>query len=226
MSDEWEVRNEGLARHISDLVATYAPTRRPLQALDVGTQHGVLPALISGAIPGIQFRGVEPSLPCEYAVLNGIPVERASCDALPYPDAAFDVVTLASVFEHLPPNRRIRGLSEIHRVLDRGGVLVGQIPNMNFPIELHSRLPFQQYLPRSAANGYLRVCSPVSWRVEGTNWFRVGPGVLRNEALLAGFRELYLKPYNPPREALPTLVQSLYPLLNLIPLGFAFVFSA
>jgi SAM-dependent methyltransferase len=226
MSDEWDVRNESLASRLSELVAEYAPADRPLRALDIGTQHGTLPTLMAKNVRGITFRGIEPGLPNAHAEINGIQVERASCDALPFTDASFEVVTLASVFEHIVPDRRIRSLSEIHRVLVPGGVLVGQIPNMNFPIELHSRLPLPQFLPRGAGEGYVRALSPVPWRVEGVTWYRVGPAALRQVAKVTGFRERRLEPCNPPREALPKRFQRLHPLLDLVPLGYAFAFSA
>jgi SAM-dependent methyltransferase len=226
MSYTWDVRNEWLARRLSDLVVEFAPADRPLRALDVGTQHGTLPTLIMKNVHGITFRGIEPGLSVAHAEVNGIEVERASCDALPFPDASFEVVTLASVFEHLVPDRRIRSLSEIHRVLVRGGVLVGQIPNMNFPIELHSRLPLPQFLPRAAGEGYVRALSPVPWRVEGLTWYRVGPTALRQVAKVTGFRERRFEPYNPPREALPPRFRGFHPILGLVPLGYAFAFSA
>jgi SAM-dependent methyltransferase len=223
---EWDLRNDGLADRLASLVAEYAPTGRPVRALDIGTQHGSLPLRIQEKVPGISFRGVEPGLHEAQAELDGIRVDRASCDALPFADASFEVVTLASVFEHIEPERRVRSLSEIHRVLVPRGVLIGQIPNMYFPIEPHSRLPLQQFLPRSAADRYLRLFSPVPWRVDGTNWYRVGPETLRREAQVTGFRELRLEPYNPPRLSLPAKFQGFYPLLNLMPLGYSFAFSA
>ncbi len=45
---------------------------------------------------------------------------------LPFPDAAYDVVVLAEVLEHLPYPRITFG--EILRVLKPGGVLIGSIP--------------------------------------------------------------------------------------------------
>jgi len=48
-------------------------------------------------------------------------------DTLPFPDHSFDVVTLMAVLEHLSNPDAI--LSEIHRVLKHGGVLVGTVPS-------------------------------------------------------------------------------------------------
>jgi|HubBroStandDraft_1064217.scaffolds.fasta_scaffold00229_40 SAM-dependent methyltransferase len=226
MVDAWESRNDGLAKRLAGLVSEYGPSQRPMRALDIGTQHGTVPSQIAALLPEIQFQGIEPGLSADRAVVNGIQVYRASCDALPFPDASFEVVTFASVFEHITPGLRVRSLSEIHRVLVPHGVLVGQMPNMRFPIELHSRLPLQQFLPRATGDAYLRVCSPVPWRTNGMDWFRVGPQTLRRDTHAAGFRELQLEPYNPPRQALPTRFRGLYPLLNLIPLGYTFAYAA
>lgn len=59
--------------------------------------------------------------------------------ALPFNDAAFDLVSLFSVIEHVGDQEQ--ALCEAFRVLKPGGTLVVQIPNRHFPIELHSGLP-------------------------------------------------------------------------------------
>jgi SAM-dependent methyltransferase len=49
-------------------------------------------------------------------------------DDLPYPDASFDVVTFCEILEHLALNP-VRALSEVHRVLRPGGVVIVTTPN-------------------------------------------------------------------------------------------------
>ncbi|WP_172136108.1 class I SAM-dependent methyltransferase [Adlercreutzia sp. ZJ473] len=60
----------------------------------------------------------------EAGAANGVPVDFEVVDAqdIPYPDASFDVVTMAYGIRNMPD--RPRALSEMHRVLRPGGALV------------------------------------------------------------------------------------------------------
>ncbi|MEO6098406.1 MAG: class I SAM-dependent methyltransferase [Fibrobacteria bacterium] len=70
---------------------------------------------------------------------RSIGVTVAKCDleasAFPYPDNTFDLAVANQVFEHL--KQIYRPLSELHRVLKPGGVLVFSVPNL---ASLHCRL--------------------------------------------------------------------------------------
>ena len=78
---------------------------------------------------------------------------------LPYPDAAFDVVLVAGVIEHLPARTRRRQVDEYYRVLAPGGhIAILDTPNRWFPLETHSvGLPLVQFFPAPVAYRYARL---------------------------------------------------------------------
>jgi SAM-dependent methyltransferase len=57
----------------------------------------------------------------------GLPVERVTGTALPFPDASFDLVISLDVLEHIPDTDA--HLSEVARVLRPGGSYLIQTPN-------------------------------------------------------------------------------------------------
>lgn len=74
----------------------------------------------SGSLIGSEYYdGIEPG-----RTKNGVLCQNVEC--LTFPDQSFDVCTSTEVFEHVADDRR--GLSEIYRVLKRGGVFVFTVP--------------------------------------------------------------------------------------------------
>lgn len=72
-----------------------------------------------------------------------------------FPDASFDVVICAHVYEHVPDAGRL--IDEIHRVLKKGGVCFFAAGNRWRVIEPHYQLPFLSMMPKSLAHKYLRI---------------------------------------------------------------------
>lgn len=58
---------------------------------------------------------------------------------LPFRDESVNCITLFSIFEHVEDQNRL--LQEAHRILKKDGLLIMQIPNKYFPIELHTGMP-------------------------------------------------------------------------------------
>lgn len=81
----------------------------------------------------------------------------AAAEALPFPDAAFDVVLLHEVLEHVEEDRQ--AVREAWRVLAPGGRVVIFVPNRLYPFETHGfywrgayrfgNIPLINYLPDS-----------------------------------------------------------------------------
>jgi 2-polyprenyl-3-methyl-5-hydroxy-6-metoxy-1,4-benzoquinol methylase len=100
--------------------------------------------------------------------------------ALPWADAAFDLVVALGVVEHLPARNRRAQVDEYYRVLAPGGHLaILDTPNRWFPLETHSvGLPLVQWLPPGLAWRYARLARRAKFGAvpyedfvaDGTGW--------------------------------------------------------
>lgn len=108
-----------------------AAGKHPGRILDVATGTGDLAIALAKRIPDAHITGIDLS---EGMLTEGrrkvkecgfekrITLEYADCLDLPFPDASFDVITVAfgvRNFEHLD-----KGYAEMHRVLRPGGTLI------------------------------------------------------------------------------------------------------
>jgi SAM-dependent methyltransferase len=104
--------------------ADFAGVRREQRALDVGCGPGALTTELAARLGAVSVAAVDPSEPFVEAARArhpGVDVRRASADALPHPDASFDV-TLAQLVVHFLPDP-VAGLVEMARVTSSGGVV-------------------------------------------------------------------------------------------------------
>lgn len=133
---------------------------RPLSkciALDLGCANGAITSLLAlrfNVMIGLEYD--------EIAIRNTLLENRQATGyaqgdglMLPFPNAAFDVIICAQVYEHVADDRVL--FEEIERVLKPGGQVFFSGPNLLFPIEPHYLLPFLHWLPKRIANLYLRV---------------------------------------------------------------------
>lgn len=97
----------------------------PRTLLDVGCGGGFLSEEFARA--GLAVTGIDPSGPAveaarRHAEASGLDIryETGSGEALPFSDAAFDVVACCDVLEHVDDQERV--VSEIARVLKPGGL--------------------------------------------------------------------------------------------------------
>jgi ubiquinone/menaquinone biosynthesis C-methylase UbiE len=216
---------EARAESHASVLATIIQNRRPNAelGLDVGAGEGKVANKLRQKT-GINFIGLEPHLPTNRTITGNVTIMRGFADQIPFDDKTFDVVTLISVYEHLLPSRRLASLKEINRVLKDKGILAGQIPNMYFPIELHSKLLFQSYLPKPLAEWYLKKFSTVAWKHNGMSWYRVGLRQLENDCSKTGFVKMEIRKAKYPLEVIPCRFRWAIFLLHLFPLGYYFCF--
>jgi ubiquinone/menaquinone biosynthesis C-methylase UbiE len=124
------------------LVRALLPEHRVGKLLEVGYGSGVFfPELTKHAerLCGADIHDRPADVTAVLAKI-GIPVElvTAPAEALPFPDAMFDVVVAVSTFEFVPDVRR--GINELARVLAPGGRVIVVTPGQSPLLDLALRL--------------------------------------------------------------------------------------
>jgi SAM-dependent methyltransferase len=115
-------------------VAEQLPIERDSVVLDVGPGDGALFRILSGRVA--RCCGVDPSpaavdkLTKLHADLKNIEFVAGAADAIPYPDATFDIVVINSVLHMLPSRDDLQSsVRELVRVCKPGGaIFVGELP--------------------------------------------------------------------------------------------------
>jgi ubiquinone/menaquinone biosynthesis C-methylase UbiE len=123
----------GRERRFRERLLSLASLRPGESVLDVGCGTGSLALLAREQVgPGSDVRGIDASAQMiarasAKARRSGVEVDfrQAPAQALPFPDAQFDVVLSTLMLHHLPPSARAQLVCEARRVLKpRGRVLV------------------------------------------------------------------------------------------------------
>jgi SAM-dependent methyltransferase len=99
--------------------------------LEVGCGAGRFIRTVSTLRPDLEPHGSDlgpKSIRLATRYHDGVAYTLASATALPYHDEAFDTVVLFDVLEHIPGAGPAEALSEIRRVLKRGGVFHALVP--------------------------------------------------------------------------------------------------
>lgn len=138
-------------------VAEYLHTRpvRGARLLDVAAGTGRFLAMVKENFPVLDVTALDLSRPYlaeaarRLAPWRGVHAVHAPAEAMPFPDASFDVVTSIYLFHELPRKVRAQAATEMARVLKPGGLLVfedslqtGDRPDYDgllrlFPIAFH-----------------------------------------------------------------------------------------
>ncbi|HMK34751.1 MAG TPA: methyltransferase domain-containing protein [Desulfomonilaceae bacterium] len=142
---------------LEDYFGGSAPLK-DLDLLDIGCTAGLMTEIYSRKfrhVTGIDIDGDA----IEYAShnLSSDNLHFFLRDAMDtgFPDESFDVVTCAHIYEHVPDSTRL--MSEIYRVLKKGGICYFAAGNRFCFIEGHYWLPFLSAIPKPLAHLYLRV---------------------------------------------------------------------
>jgi SAM-dependent methyltransferase len=129
-------------------------------ALDVGCGYGYTAVALARTCRSVV--GIEPSRDLydlarpvlECSGVTNVELRHQAVEEIT-DRAAFDLVVLDNVLEHLP--NAPAALAAVTTALKPDGVLYVLVPNKLWPVEAHYGLPFLSYLPLSWANVYLRM---------------------------------------------------------------------
>jgi SAM-dependent methyltransferase len=220
--DEWTTRNHVLTSTLNELIRCHVQVKIS-HGLDLGCQTGTLTDLWESP-PNFKWLGVDPTIESPHLSPGGTELLPGWAHQLSFPASYFDCVVFANVYEHVVPEQRIASLAEIHRVLVKGGILVGQLPNPYFPIESHSRLPFMGWLPRRVQLLYWRL-APVPW---DHDFYVVSIKDLKRSAEALGFKTVAIRNFSYPVEVIPQSIRGiarlLEPVMSIVPWSWQFVF--
>jgi SAM-dependent methyltransferase len=130
-----DLLNEHLARY-----AFAARLARGKRVLDAGCGAGYGAAELAKtalSVVGADIAAEAVAFARQHYQMPVLEFERASCTALPHPDAAFDLVVAFEVIEHLADWRDF--LAEVRRVLAPTGQFIVSTPNKLYYAETRSR---------------------------------------------------------------------------------------
>lgn len=133
--------------------------------IEIGTGAGIMSAFFASRAKSLtSFDVVDERL--EKGGYEFVLVDDAG---IPCADNSVDFVISNQVIEHIE-DQKVH-LTEIFRVLKEGGVAYISTPNRFWPREVHSRLYFLGYLPRSFASMYYKKLKDEDWDVYPLSYF-------------------------------------------------------
>ncbi len=130
-----DLLNEHLARYL--FAKHFAETlHRPLTILDAGCGAGYGSAELAGIAGTVTGADISAEAVgharAQYGSAN-VRFVQAACEALPFADAAFDLITAFEVIEHLDRWQEL--LAEANRALKPNGILLVSTPNRDYYAE-------------------------------------------------------------------------------------------
>ncbi|NCT66718.1 MAG: class I SAM-dependent methyltransferase [Rhodanobacteraceae bacterium] len=155
-SDEGRVRKANTTRLI--LAEAFSDRLARAEVLNVGCSTGIIDAELApsvGSLTGIDIDASAIRFAQQSHNAPNLTFQVGDAMNIDAPDASFDIVLCAQVYEHVPDPMRL--MSEIERVLKPGGACYFAATNRLNPIEQHYKLPLLSVVPVSWAHHYLQL---------------------------------------------------------------------
>lgn len=133
---------------------------KPQTVLDLGSSAGGLSVAL--ALAGMNVEGVEPSaagvaaaeLRAKRRGVTTASFQVGVGEALPFPDARFDLVVSVAVLEHVQDTQQV--VRETFRVLKPGGYAMFEVPNYMYPMEPHYKIAWLPMMPKRLGKVYAK----------------------------------------------------------------------
>lgn len=153
------VTSRDICKKIADKIDIYSKIKGK-KVLDVGSGLGgccVELARLGGTVSGIEPEPEKIILSRRLAKIERLNIEfiKGIGESLPWKDNYFDIVTSNAVLEHV--NDSSKCISEMVRVVKKGGIIYINCPNYLLPYEGHYRVIFPPMCPRFLARAYLKI---------------------------------------------------------------------
>lgn len=144
---------------IKDFLNSYSSKKtKDLQCLDIGCSSGIITYALAPHFKMIIGGDIDKDairLASKMNKTGNLSFKIIDVLSLPFSSNHFDVIICNNVYEHVPdPNRMI---TEIYRVLKKGGICYFAATNKYMIIESDHKLPFLSWLPIPLASLYLKI---------------------------------------------------------------------
>lgn len=129
-----------------------------IRGLDVGCGPGTITAYLAkraGSFVGVDIDAEAVALARRRFRYSNIEFIRNDSPRLPFEDGAFDVIIVNHVYEHVRDPAAL--FAEVRRLLKPGGLAYVAAGGRYQLLEPHYHLPFLSWLPRRAADFYLKI---------------------------------------------------------------------
>jgi len=138
-----------------------APELSACRALDIGCSMGAISAFLANHVGCVHGVDIDCTA-IEYAIEKwpkslSLRFECVDCLNIPLGDESFDIIICNGVYEHVPDAEKL--ISEIKRLLKKGGICYFSAMNKLALFEPHYRIPFLSMFPQPLASAILKILS-------------------------------------------------------------------